>query len=202
MGSADRRDDAQLWLDGRTDPASFGELYERHSRAVFAFCARRSGDLVLAEDLTSVVFLEAWRKRGAVTLSSSSALPWLLGTANNVSRNSHRALRRYRGALQRLPRDAPTASAEDDVIARLDAQRALAEALRAIESLSQAEQEVVNLVLWSELSYEDAASALGVPVGTVRSRLARARTKLAGGLTDADTSEPVAPDDREKAESP
>jgi RNA polymerase sigma-70 factor (ECF subfamily) len=177
-------DDAHLWLAGRTEPEAFGELYERHSRAVFAFCARRTGDIALAEDLTSVVFLEAWRRRGSVTLEGPSALPWLLGTANNVARNSQRALRRYRGALQRLPRNDVTPSGEDETIARLDAQSALADARRAIAELAEGEQEVVNLVLWSGLSYEDAAQALGLPVGTVRSRLARARAKLAASLTD------------------
>lgn len=57
------RDDGQLWRAASADPQAFGELFERHARAVFAFCARRTGDLALAEDLTSVVFLEAWRRR-------------------------------------------------------------------------------------------------------------------------------------------
>jgi DNA-directed RNA polymerase specialized sigma24 family protein len=81
------RDDAELWRAAGADPEAFGELFERHAQAVFAFCARRTGDLALAEDLTSVVFLEARRRRRSVRLSRDSALPWLLGTAHNVVRN-------------------------------------------------------------------------------------------------------------------
>jgi RNA polymerase sigma factor (sigma-70 family) len=176
------RDDAVLWQAAATDPEAFGELYERHVRAVFAFCARRTGDVGLAEDLTSVVFLEAWRRRRSVQITGSSALPWLLGTANNVSRNARRSLRRHRAALLRLPVSGSSASAEDDAIARLDAEHAQAAALRVINDLSQDQQDVVHLVLWSGVSYEEAAQVLGVPVGTVRSRVARARAQLGESL--------------------
>jgi RNA polymerase sigma-70 factor (ECF subfamily) len=177
--------DAALWRAAGSDPAAFGELYERHVRAVFAFCVRQTGDVTLADDLTSVVFLEAWKRRRSIEMTAASALPWLLGIANNVARNSRRSLRRHRAALARMPRSESFSSGEDDAIDRLDAQRLLAVALRAIDGLSRDQRDVVNLVLWSGLSYEDAARALGVPVGTVRSRLARARTNLGESLTAA-----------------
>lgn len=148
---------------------------------MFAFCARRTGDLALAEDLTSVVFLEAWRRRRSVQLTGASALPWLLGTAHNVVRNQRRSLRRHRAVLARLsaggvsPSGEEAPSGEEDVIARVDAQRTLATALRVVDCLPQGQRDAVNLVLWSGLSYEDAAQALGVPIGTVRSRVARAQ---------------------------
>jgi RNA polymerase sigma factor (sigma-70 family) len=182
------RDDAALWREAGTDPTAFGELYERHARAVYAFCARQTGDLSLAEDLTSVVFLEAWRRRRSIELNGTSALPWLLGTAKNVARNSQRSLRRYRAALGRLPPGGSTASAEDDAIPRVDAQRRLTVALEAIAGLSRDQRDVVNLVLWSGVSYEDAARVLDVPVGTVRSRVARARQKLGESLAAPVTS--------------
>jgi hypothetical protein len=97
------RTDAELWRLAETDPEAFGELFERHARAVHAFCARRKADLGTAEDLTSIVFLEAWRRRGSLELSGESALPWLLAIANNVARNSQRSRRRYRAVLSRLP---------------------------------------------------------------------------------------------------
>jgi RNA polymerase sigma-70 factor (ECF subfamily) len=196
MGLNADRSDAALWLAGRTDPDAFGELYERHARAVFALCARRTGDIALADDLTSIVFLEAWRRRRSVTLSGPSALPWLLGTAVNVSRNSQRSLRRYRTALRRLPRDEIVATFEDDAIEYVDAQHALAETMGAIAQLPEIERDVVMLVLSSGLSYADAAQALGVPIGTVRSRLARARIKLGDLLTDKEADG----DDREGGE--
>ncbi|HUY59124.1 MAG TPA: RNA polymerase sigma factor [Solirubrobacteraceae bacterium] len=182
MEAHSARDDAELWRAADADPAAFGELYERHVRSVFGFCARRTGELALAEDLTSVVFLEAWRKRRSVHLHGTSALPWLLGTANNVMRNQRRSLRRHRTALRRLSVNEAAPNEEEEVIARVDAQRQLSAALRAIDGLPQEQQDAVNLVLWSGLSYEDAAQALGVPVGTVRSRIGRARATLSASL--------------------
>ena len=130
------RDDAELWRAAATDAEAFGELFERHAQSVFAFCARRTGDLALSEDLTSVVFLEAWRKRRSVRLENRSALPWLLGTAHNVVRNQHRSLRRYRAALARMSEGGLTPSGEEETIARLDAQRELSTALEAVGQLT------------------------------------------------------------------
>lgn len=176
------RDDAALWLAGQTDPDAFGELFERHARAVFAFCAHRTRDIALADDLTSVVFLEAWRRRRSVTLTGPSALPWLLGTANNVSRNAQRSLRRHRAALQRLPPGEFAGGFEGETIDRIDAKRAFDGAATAIDALPAGERDVVSLVFWAGLSYEEAAVALDIPVGTVRSRLSRARGTLGDAL--------------------
>jgi RNA polymerase sigma-70 factor, ECF subfamily len=170
--------DAELVSMAARDPDAFGELFKRHSRSVYAYCARRTGDLNRAEDLTSVVFLEAFRHRRKLQLSNTSALPWLLGVANNVTRNADRAVRRYRSALDRVPPPAGSASSEDEVIDHLRSQEALARAVEALRPLTQVEREVVLLVLWSELSYADAAASLGIPIGTVRSRLASARHKF------------------------
>jgi RNA polymerase sigma-70 factor, ECF subfamily len=171
--------DGDLVSMAAKDPEAIGQLFKRHSRAVYVYCARRTGDLHLAEDLTSVVFLEAFRRRRKLHLANTSALPWLLGVANNVTRNSERSLRRYRSALARVPAASDRASAEDDAIEHVAAHEALVRAMEALQPLSQAERDVVLLVLWSELSYVEAASSLGIPIGTVRSRLASARKKFA-----------------------
>lgn len=178
MSAYSEASDADLVSLAAKDPDAVGELFRRHSRAVHAYCARRTGDLHLAEDLTSVVFLEAFRRRRKLQ-APNTALPWLLGVANNVTRNSERSLRRYRSALARVPLPPDSASAEDVVLSRAGAQEALTRAIDALRPLSQGERDVVLLVLWSELSYADAASSLGIPVGTVRSRLASARQKFA-----------------------
>jgi RNA polymerase sigma-70 factor, ECF subfamily len=180
-------DDVELWQAASTDPEAFGELYERHAQAVYAFCARRTGDLTLAEDLTSIVFLEAWRRRKSVRLDGRSALPWLLGTAHNVVRNQRRSRRRHRAALLRMSANDVSPSGEEEAIARIDAQRALSAALEAVGRLPREQQDAVNLVLWSGLSYEDAARSLGVPIGTVRSRIARARAALGTSLATTPT---------------
>ncbi len=162
-----------------SDTLAFGQLFGCHAQAVYTFCARRTADLASAEDLTSITFLEAWRHRERVPSADvGSALPWLLGVANNVVRNARRSQRRYRGVLERLPTPSVVPPAEDQAIARSMTEAGLRDALETISALPEREQEVVMLVLWSELPYEEAATALGIPVGTVRSRLSRARSKL------------------------
>jgi RNA polymerase sigma factor (sigma-70 family) len=180
--SYDGLSDQDLVQMAANEPEAVGQLFRRHARAVYAYCARRTGDLDLAEDLTSVVFLEALRHR-KVQLSGTSALPWLLGVANNITRNAERSLRRYRSALGRVQPAPESAGPEDDAIGRIAAQEALTLALHALRPLSPGERDVVLLVLWGELSYADAALSLGIPVGTVRSRLASARQKFASVMT-------------------
>ena len=177
----DLRDD-ELWARAAAgEPEAFGVLFERHARAIYNYCFRRTADWALAEDLTSVVFLEAWRRRTSVRMLEGSALPWLYGVATNVVRTSRRSLRRHAAALARLPYDAASPDDADDAPQRLDDQRCMQDVLRAVARLPQREQDVLALVAWSDLSYEEAAQVLGVPVGTVRSRLARARRRLANG---------------------
>lgn len=170
--------DSQLWRDAVAgDAQAFGVLFERHARAVYVFCFRRTADWSLAEDLTSVVFLEAWRRRAQVRLVRESALPWLLGVATNVVLNARRSLRRHRAALERLPREQEPDFA-DDVAERLDDERHMRSLLHALAALPRRERDVLALCRFAGLSYEEAAVALGIPVGTVRSRLSRARARL------------------------
>ena len=170
--------DAELWERAVAgEPRAFGELFERHSRAIYMFAFRRTADWSLAQDLTSVVFLEAWRRRADVRLVHESALPWLFGIAINVLRNARRSLRRHRAALDRLSvEDEPDFA--DELAERLDDRRRMREILVSYAKLPRREQEVIALCRWSGLSYDEAAVALKLPVGTVRSRLARARRRL------------------------
>ena len=170
--------DAALWqraAAGETE--AFGTIFERHARTVYNYCFRRTGDWSQAEELTAIVFLEAWRRRGQVVLERNEAIPWLLGVATNVLRNLRRSQRRHRAALERLPRE-HSADFAVDVDERLDDERQMRATLRALRNLPRADQEVLALCVWEELTYEHAAFALGIPVGTVRSRLSRARARL------------------------
>jgi|HubBroStandDraft_5_1064220.scaffolds.fasta_scaffold107823_2 RNA polymerase sigma factor (sigma-70 family) len=170
-------DDVELWELSASDPEAFGEIFQRHARSVFALCFWRTGDAAVAEDVTSVVFLEAWRRRDHVVLEQRSALPWLLGVANHTSRNATRSIRRHSQALRRL--DGRRSSPNDDaVIDRLDAEISLGVVNEAVRDLTEQDREIVLLVFWSGLSYEATAVALGIPVGTVRSRVSRTRRKL------------------------
>jgi RNA polymerase sigma factor (sigma-70 family) len=172
--------DAQLWALAaeQEDGAAFGEIFERHSAAVYAHCFRRTGHWTVAEDLTSVVFLEAWRRRRDVRFAAGSVLPWLLAVANNAASNSQRALRRHQRLLARLPPPGQEPDPADDAARRVDQERAIEPLLAELASLRRAERDVLTLCDWSGLSYADAATALGIPIGTVRSRLSRARKQL------------------------
>jgi RNA polymerase sigma-70 factor (ECF subfamily) len=183
MRNYDELDDADLWELSTSDREAFGEIFRRHARAVFAICYWRMGDAAMAEDVTSVVFLEAWRRRDLVVLEQRSALPWLLGVANHTSRNATRSLRRYPPALKRLDGHRPLPT-DDAVIDRIEAETSLKMVNGVVRDLSEQEREIVLLVFWSGLTYEATSVALGVPVGTVRSRVSRTRRKLQLRLGD------------------
>lgn len=186
-------DDLELW--GRTrsgDPEAFGDLYERHAQAVQSYCLWRTADLQVAEDATATVFLEAWRKRGRLTLTTDSAAPLLLGIANNVVRRQWRSERRYRDTLERMRNAGQVPDdLEAEAIARVDAIQQLRESGEAIRALPRREREVLALLAWSELSYGEIAEALGLPIGTVRSRLARARERLGDAFPDSTETRPA-----------
>jgi RNA polymerase sigma-70 factor, ECF subfamily len=172
--------DRELWLQaGDGDAEAFGHLFERHSGPIYNYCFRRTADWALAEDLTSLTFLLAWRGVRREPLQATSALPLLYGIATNVLRNQRRSLKRGREAFGRLalPRLEEPDFAEETG-ARLDDQAAMRALLRLFLRLPRREQDVIGLCEWSGLSYEDTAAALGIPIGTVRSRLARGRARL------------------------
>ena len=172
--------DRVLWQQAREgDAPAFGVLFERHARRIYNYCFRRTGDWALAEDLTSTTFLLAWRGRRHAPLQAESALPLLYGIATNVLRNQRRSLRRRREAFARLPLErAKEPDFAEENSARLDDQAAMQELLQLLGKLPRREQDVIALCDWSGLSYEDAAVALDIPIGTVRSRLARGRRRL------------------------
>jgi RNA polymerase sigma-70 factor (ECF subfamily) len=156
----------------------YSELFERHAQAIYGFCVRRTGDAALAEDLTSIVFLEAWRRRDDVDLDTRPALPWLFGVATNVLRNQRRTQLRHRAALGRLGPLGDTPDRADETAARIDAERAARQFLPALKALPRREREVLALCWFTELTYSEVADALGIPIGTVRSRAARGRARI------------------------
>lgn len=170
--------DAILWGRVRAgDAEAFGLLFERHARAIYNYCFRRTGDWVASEDILSIVFLEAWRRRD-VELAEGVVLPWLYGVATNVVRNHRRSQRRLAAAVRRLPKEEAESDFSEASDERLDDERQMRTALAMLDQLPRREQEVFVLCAWTGLSYEHAAIALGVPVGTVRSRLSRSRARM------------------------
>jgi RNA polymerase sigma factor (sigma-70 family) len=176
--------DARLWARACAgDHSAFGDLFVRHANRIHNYCFRRTGSWTLAEDATSQTFMEAWRKRSSITVTDS-LLPWLFVAANNVCRNTARARRRTASLLAKAPLTQDVGDHADEVAARIDSERQMQRVLSALRSLKRADQDVVAMCDWEGLTYDEAAAALGVPIGTVRSRLSRARTRLKVLLTD------------------
>jgi RNA polymerase sigma-70 factor (ECF subfamily) len=160
------------------DHDEFGVLFSEHARAVYNHAFRLTGNWSAAEEVVSLTFLEAWRLRGTVRPEGGSLLPWLLGIALNVARNVSRAARRQQAAMGRLPKAQDVPDFAEDLAGRLDDAERLEKIHAALTTLRRNERDVLALCVWSGLNYAEAAEALGVPVGTVRSRLSRARRKL------------------------
>lgn len=136
---------------------------------------RLTGDWSAAEEVMAMTFLEAWRSREQIAEDGGSLRPWLLGIATNLARGQRRAARRQRDALARLAITDYLPDFADDVSGRLDDAARVKALHRALAGLARHELDVLALCVWSGLGYAAAAEALGIPVGTVRSRLSRAR---------------------------
>jgi RNA polymerase sigma-70 factor (ECF subfamily) len=162
--------DVSLWGRVREgDESALGALFDRHEARLFRHARRLLTNREDAKDAVTIAFFELWRKRESVRLVDGSPLPWLLNTVSNSARNLERSSRRYRALLARTPvaRDAPSPSAADET-----------GVLAALRRLPAREQSVVVLTVLEGYPDRAAAETLGIPVGTVKSRLARAKAKL------------------------
>lgn len=176
--------DEELWGRVRAgEDVAFGLLFERHAQAVFAYCLRRTGGWAVAEDLMSVVFMETWRKRSSVAVEGS-LLPWLYTVALGVTRNHQRSRTRYKAALGKVPPQHADDDHADDVARRVDAETRTKAVIAELEKLPAGDREVLEMSAWSDLSQAQIAQVLGIPVGTVKSRLARAQRTVRGALVE------------------
>lgn len=160
------------------DPDAFRQLFDEHASVVHRHAVRMTGNWVMADDIVSLTFLEAWRLRERVLPGDDSLRPWVLGIATNVTRNTARAARRHQAALTRVPPPDPVPDFADEVTQRLADTEELAAAQKALSKMRRGEREVFTLCVWEGLDAATAAEALGVAVGTVRARLSRARRRL------------------------
>jgi RNA polymerase sigma factor (sigma-70 family) len=169
-----------IWRSWR-DPEIFAVIFDRHYLRIHGYAARRLGE-ALADDVAAETFLIAFTQRERYEVSRPDAQPWLYGIASNLVARHHRAeLRRYR-AMARSGADDQAEGHADEVAGRLDAQARRAPLAAALARLSSANRDVLLLVAWAELTCEEAARALGIPAGTARSRLHRARRELREAL--------------------
>ncbi|MEU1802305.1 RNA polymerase sigma factor [Streptomyces sp. NPDC019937] len=164
------------------DPDAFAELFDAYARAVYNHAFRLTAEWSVAEDVMSATYLEAWRRHASVEAEGGSLRPWLLGIATNVARSHCRGNRRYRAAAAAAAEAGPEAQRipdhAEETAGRVDDRRRINATLTALASLRRAEREVLVLCLWEGMEYADVARTLAIPIGTVRSRLSRARTKL------------------------
>jgi RNA polymerase sigma-70 factor (ECF subfamily) len=176
-------DDAALIRAAQDDPASFGVLFDRHFDAIYRFCGRRV-EHDLAEDLAGETFRRAFEARHSYDLSKANALPWLFRIALNLVRDAIRARAVEDRAHARLRALAGTQwSSQVDQAARIaEARHDLAVLARLLVAEPREDVDALFLHVWEGLSYSDVASTLGIPVGTVRSRLSRLRRRLDDGL--------------------
>ena len=191
------RTDAEVIADSRGTPGEFTELYKRHSVHVFRYISSRLGR-DCAEDVSSDTFLVAFERRGSFKPEAVNALPWLLGIATQLIRRRRReeaASWRLTDAISGLGGDGTVHSGHDpsdDSDARLEASLALKSIAGSIARLRRGDRDVLTLAAWSELDSSGIAEALGIPEGTVRSRLHRCRRILkahleAAGVRDLET---------------
>lgn len=171
----------QLWLQVQIgDPRAFEELFDRYADFVYNFAFRRTGNWDTAEEIVSAVFLEAWRQRHRVTTHDGSIRPWLIGVAVNLIRRHWRsAERRQRASLRLVADQQDHHDHAGEVAGYLDAEQEMARIMIALDDLPIDQREVLELWAWEDFSYDEIAATLDVPIGTVRSRLHRARERLA-----------------------
>jgi RNA polymerase sigma-70 factor (ECF subfamily) len=171
------------------DADAFGAVFDACAKSVYNHAFRLTGDWSVAEEVMAMTFLEAWRCRDKIAPDGGSLRPWLLGIATNLARGQRRAAWRHRAALAKLPVADGLPDFAEDVSGRLDDAAKIKALHQALAGLPRHDLEVLALCVWSGLGYAEAAEALNVPVGTVRSRLSRARARLAR-LTEGELSRP------------
>jgi RNA polymerase sigma factor (sigma-70 family) len=170
-------DDAATIARSRREPQAFAAVFDRHWPAIHAFCTARAG--AAGEDLAAECFRVAFARRTAYDAAYPDARPWLYGIATNLLREHFRGAARGSRALARLVVLGPRgARAEDEPLARLEAQMLGPELAGALGALPGADRDALLLRAWAELGYDEIARALDIPVGTVRSRLNRARRRV------------------------
>lgn len=163
--------------------AAFAELYDRHERVVYRYAARRLG-ATHADDITSETFLVAFSRRDSFT-GGPDARPWLLGIATTLMRkHARQEARAWKGMLA-----SDLARVDVDHIeqadARLDARTIAGRLGRALARLPAGDRDVLLLHTFGDLDHAGISEALSIPIGTVRSRLNRARRKLRAAIAPA-----------------
>jgi RNA polymerase sigma factor (sigma-70 family) len=176
---SERQIDGEAITASLTDPRAFGVIFERHFAAIHGYLRRRL-DRQLADELASQTFLVAFNRRVHFDPGRLDSRPWLFGIATNLARNHRRREIRELQAMAELTPE-PVLGI-DGVESRIDAERMRGRLAQALAKLPSEEADVLLLLVWAELDQPEIADALEIPLGTVKSRLSRARRRLQDAL--------------------
>lgn len=192
-GSEEVTSDSDEIAASLSDPNRFGMVAERHFTAIYQYLARRVGREV-AQELGAETFVVAFGARSRYDLSRANARPWLFGIATNLIRRHRRSEHRMLNAYVRSVPSAHIDEQDEELSIQIDRVEVLSRVAKAFMILDPEQRDALHLTAIEGLSYADAAEALGIPVGTVHSRVARARIvlrDLAGYFGQEGTEEPI-----------
>ena len=167
-----------LFRLARGDERAYRQLHDRHAAPVYRVALVLMQKPWDAEEVAATVFFELWRKRDKVRIVDDSILPWLLTVTSFVAKNQLRTTRRYSRLLGRIPHDGPTPDHADDVARALDTLRISEDIRTVLQQLNPRDASILLLNVVQELPVKDTALALGIPEGTVKSRLSRVKARL------------------------
>ncbi len=183
--------DGEMIARSIADARAFGVIFERHFAAIHGYLRRRL-DKQLADELAAQTFLVAFDRRASFDPGRADSRPWLFGIATNLAHNHRRRELRELRAIAAIRPDADVGI--DGVEARIDAERLRAPLAQCLAELPAEEADVLRLLAWAELDQPEIAEALGIPLGTVKSRLSRARGRMQSALGQAPAIGPAALD--------
>jgi RNA polymerase sigma factor (sigma-70 family) len=180
--------DADVVRASIRDPGRFGEIFDRYADDILRYASARLGS-DLAEDVTAETFLAAFGARNRYDLSRENARPWLYGIAIRQIGKHARAEHRYRQALSRVPAEPVTTDFGDRVADQVTAEQLRPRLSAVLSALPRQDRELLLLVAWTDLTYEESAQALGVSVSAVKSRLHRIRARTRQALGQANPAD-------------
>jgi RNA polymerase sigma factor (sigma-70 family) len=180
----DAPSDADLIERSLREPGSFAGIFDRHGEEILRYAHARLGP-DLAQDITAETFLAAFRRRDSYDTSRADARPWLYGIAVRLIGKHRRTEARYRRMLQSVPADRCTEDFGDRSAERVTAERLRPRLLGVLDALPARDRELLLLIAWAGLTYEETAQAMGLTVSAVRSRLNRIRVRTRTALGGA-----------------
>lgn len=188
MTTASQDVDADVFARSIGEPQCFAVVFDRYYVEIHRYVGRRLGR-DLADDIASETFLVAFARRGRYDLTQRDARPWLYGIASNLIARHHRAEQRRYRAMARAGADDIDQGDADTAVARVDAQARRRSLATALAGISEGDRDVLLLVAWADFTSDEAGRALGIPAGTARSRLHRARQRICASLGSTGTDE-------------